>query len=89
MVMVVVRVVVAVVVDTFCSPSGLDGVTSVAVGPKTTLDRKCRGSDSLPALSMLGRRHIRAMGGWCSSPLALRALERGGALCLLRCRNLE
>jgi hypothetical protein len=89
MVVVVVQAVVAVVVDTFCSLSGLDGVTSVTVGPKTTLDRRCRGSDSLPALSMLGRRQIRAMGGWCSSPPALRALERGGALYLLRCRSLE
>jgi hypothetical protein len=32
---------------------------------------------------MLGRRRIRAMGGWCSSPPAFRALARGEALRLL------
>jgi hypothetical protein len=74
MVIVVARVVDAVVVDTLYSPSGLDGVSSITVGPKTTLDRRCRGCDSLPALSMLGKRRIRAVGGWCSSPPALRAL---------------
>jgi hypothetical protein len=57
-VVVVARVVVAVVVDTLGPPSSLDGVLSVAVGPKTALDRRCHGSDSLPALSMLGRRQI-------------------------------
>jgi hypothetical protein len=38
-VIVVARAVVAVVVDTFGPPSGLDGVSCIAVGPKTTLDR--------------------------------------------------
>jgi hypothetical protein len=53
-VVVVARAVVAVVVDTLSSSSGLDSVLSVAVGPKTTFDHICCGSDFLPALSMLG-----------------------------------
>jgi hypothetical protein len=52
-VVVVARAVVAVVVDTFGPSTGLDGVPSIAVGPKTTLDRRCHGSNSLPVLSML------------------------------------
>jgi hypothetical protein len=66
--------VVAVVVDTLGQPSGLDGVPSVAVGPKTALDSRRRGSGSLPMLSMLGSRRIWAVGGWCSGLPALRAL---------------
>jgi hypothetical protein len=60
-VIVVARAVVAVVVDTLSSSSGFDGVPGVAVGPETTLDRRCRGSDSLPVLSMLGRKRIRTV----------------------------
>jgi hypothetical protein len=88
-VVVVARAVVADVVDTLNSSSGFDGVPGVAVGPETTLDRRCRGSDSLPAPLVLGRRWIQAVGGWRSSPLALRVLARGGALCLLCRRNFE
>jgi hypothetical protein len=41
------------VVDALGPPSGLNGVTRVAVKPKTAPDRRCRGSASLPVLSML------------------------------------
>jgi hypothetical protein len=84
-VVVVARAVVAVVVDALISSSGFDGVPGVVVGPKTTLDRQCRGSDSLPAPLVLGRGQIRALGGWRSSPPALQTLARGGALRLLCC----
>jgi hypothetical protein len=84
-VVVVVRAVVVVVVDSFGPPPGLNGVPHVAVGPKTAPDRRCRGSASLPAHSMLGRRRILAVGGWRSYPPALRAVARGRTLCLLCC----
>jgi hypothetical protein len=48
MVVVVARAVVAVVVDALNSSPGFDGVLGVAVGPETTLDRRCHGSDSVP-----------------------------------------
>jgi hypothetical protein len=70
-VVVVARAVVVVVVDTLGPPSGLDGVPRVAVEPKAAPDRRCRGSASLLALLMLGRRRIRAVGGWCSGPPTL------------------
>jgi hypothetical protein len=57
--------------------------------PESTLDRRCHGSDSLSMPLVLGRRWIRAVGGWCSSPLVLQALTRGGALRLLRRRSFE
>jgi hypothetical protein len=79
----------AVVVDALSSSSGFYGVPGVAVGPETTLDRRCRGSDSFPASLLLGRRGIRAVGRWRSSPPALRALARGRAFRLLRYRSLE
>jgi hypothetical protein len=39
MVVVVVRAIVAVVVDALSSSSGFDGVLGVTVGPESTLDR--------------------------------------------------
>jgi hypothetical protein len=63
MIVVVARAVVAVVVDALGSPSGLDGVPCVTVGPKAAPDRRCRGSASLPALSTLGWRRIQAVCG--------------------------
>jgi hypothetical protein len=70
-VIVVARAVVAVVVDAISLSSGFDGVLGVAVGSETTLDCRCRGFDSLLAPLVLGRRRIRALGGWRSSPPAL------------------
>jgi hypothetical protein len=70
-VVVVARAIFAVVVDTLSLSSGFDGVPGVAIRPKTNLDRRCHGSDSLPAPLVLGWRRIQAMGGWCSSPPAL------------------
>jgi hypothetical protein len=64
-------VIVAVVVDALSSSSGLDGVPGVTIGPESTIDRRCRGSDSLPTPLVLERRGIRAVGGWRSSPPAL------------------
>jgi hypothetical protein len=84
-----VRAVVVVVVDALSSSSGFDGVPGLAVGPEMTLDRRCRGSNSLPAPLVLGRRQIQAVGGRRSSPPALRALARGGALRLLCYRSFE
>jgi hypothetical protein len=43
-------------------PLGFDGVPSVAVGPETALDRRCRSSGFLPSLSMSRRRRIQAVG---------------------------
>jgi hypothetical protein len=57
------------------------------VGPMMALDRRHRGSDSAPVSLLLRRRRIRAVGGWLSSPPALRALARGGAFRLLCCRS--
>jgi hypothetical protein len=57
-VIVVAQAVVTVVVDALGSSSGFDGVPNVTVGPQTTLDRQSRGSDSLPAPLVLGRRRI-------------------------------
>jgi hypothetical protein len=88
-IVVVLRAVVAVVVDALSLSSGLDGVLHVAVGPEAAPNRRCRSSASLPSLSMLGRRQIQAVGGRCSYPPALRVLARGRALCLLCCRRLE
>jgi hypothetical protein len=73
-IIVVALTVVAVVVDALGPPSGLDGVSYVAVRPEAAPGRRSRGSASLPALSMLGRRRIRAMCEWCSRPPAFRAL---------------
>jgi hypothetical protein len=73
-VVVVARVIVAVVVDTLSSSSSLDRVPGVTVGPESIFDRGCCGSDSLPTSLVLGRRQIRAMGKYRSSPTALRAL---------------
>jgi hypothetical protein len=47
-IVVVVRAVVVVVVDALSSPASFDGVSGVAVGPETALDRRRRGSDSVP-----------------------------------------
>jgi hypothetical protein len=71
---VVARAIVAVVVDALGPSSGLDGVPHIAVGPKAAPDHRCRGSASLPVLSMLGRRQIRAVGGRRSCPPALQVL---------------
>jgi hypothetical protein len=73
-IVVVARTVVAVVVDALGPPSGLDGVPRIAVGPEMAPDRRSRGSASLPALSMLGRRQIRTVCGWCSRPPAFQTL---------------
>jgi hypothetical protein len=73
-VIMMVRAVVAVVVDALGLPSGLDGVPRIAVGPETAPDRRSHDSASLPTLSMLGRRRIQTMCGWCSRPPTFRAL---------------
>jgi hypothetical protein len=84
-VIVVARAFIAIVLDALSLSSGLDGVLGVTFGPESTLDRRYRGPDSLPMPLVLGRRQIQAVGGWRSSPPALRALARGRALCLLCC----
>jgi hypothetical protein len=73
-VVMVAQVIVVVVIDTLGRPPGLNGVLHVAVGPKVASNRRCRGSASLPALSMLGGRWIHAVCGRRSCPPALRAL---------------
>jgi hypothetical protein len=73
-IVVVAREVIAVVVDALGPLSGLDGVPRIAVVPETAPDRRSRGSASLPALSMLGRRRIRAVRKRRSCPPAFRAL---------------
>jgi hypothetical protein len=65
------------------------GVLGITVGPESTLDRRCRSSDSLPTPLVFGKRWIRAVGGWHSSLPALRALARDRALCLLCRRSFE
>jgi hypothetical protein len=85
-VVVVARAVYVVVVDALSLPTGFYGVSGVAVGPETTLDCRYRGSDSFFSSLLLGRRWIRVVGRWRSSPPTLRALARGGALRLLRRR---
>jgi hypothetical protein len=54
-IVVVARAVVVVVVDTLSSSASLDGVSGVAVGPETALDRRRRSPDFVP-LSLLLRR---------------------------------
>jgi hypothetical protein len=75
-VVVVAGAIVAVIFDALGLSSALDGVSHVAVGPKASLDHRCRGSSYLPALLMLGRRQIRGMGGRCSCPPMLQVLTR-------------
>jgi hypothetical protein len=70
-VVVVTRMVVMVVVDTFHSPSGFYGIPGVAVGSKMTLDHRCCGRDPTPMSLLLRRRRVRAVSGWCSSPSML------------------
>jgi hypothetical protein len=89
MIVIVVRAVVVVVVDALSSPASFDGVPNVAMGPETALDRRRRGSDSVPVSLWMRRRRIRAVGGWRSSPPALQVLARGEAFRLLCCRSLK
>jgi hypothetical protein len=64
-------------------------VPGVALGPEMAPDRRRRSPDSAPLSLLLRRRRVQAVGGWRSSPPALRALARDGAFRLLSCRNLE
>jgi hypothetical protein len=61
-IVVVARTVVVVIVDALSSPASFDGVPDFAVGPETALERRRRGSDSVPVSLWLGRRQIRAVG---------------------------
>jgi hypothetical protein len=88
-IVVVVRAVVVVVVDTLGSSASLDGVPGIAVGPEMALDRRRRSLDSVPLSLLLRRRRVRAVGRWRSSPPALRVLVRGGDFRLLSCRSLK
>jgi hypothetical protein len=78
-----------VVVDAFRSSSGFYGIPGVAVGSEMTLDHRCCGRDPTFVSLLLRRTWVRAVGGWCSSSSALRALARGGAFLLLRRCSLE
>jgi hypothetical protein len=86
---VVTRMVVMVVVDAFRLSPGFYGIPGIVVGSETTLDHQCRGRDPSSVSLLLRRRRVRAVGGWCSSSSALRALARGRAFRLLRRRSLE
>jgi hypothetical protein len=88
-IVVVVRAVVVVIVDTLGSLASLDGVLGIAVGPEMALDHRRRSLDYVPLSLLLRRRRVRAVGGWRSSPPALRVLARGRDFLLLSCRSLE
>jgi hypothetical protein len=68
------RVVVVVFIDALRSSPGFYGIPGVAVGSETTLDRRCRGRDPTSVSLLLRRRWVQAVGRWCSSSSALRAL---------------
>jgi hypothetical protein len=82
-VVIVTGVMVVVAVDAFFSSPGFYGIPGVTVGSETTLGHRCRGRDPTSVSLLLRMRWIRAVGGWCSSSPALRALARGGAFRLL------
>jgi hypothetical protein len=73
-IVVVVRAVVIVVVDALSSPASFDGAPDVTVGAESALDRRQCGSNFIPVSLLLRRSRIRAVGGWRSSPPALRGL---------------
>jgi hypothetical protein len=83
------RMVVVVAVDAFRSPPGFYGIPGITVRSEMTLDHRCRGHAPSFVSLLVRRRWVRAMGGWCSSSSALRALARGGAFRLLRRHSLE